>query len=43
MTRESLTVNGRQYRWPRQPLVVVCVDGCEPDYLTEAIMAGRAP
>jgi phosphonoacetate hydrolase len=43
LTPDSLTVNGRQYRWPRQPLVVVCVDGCEPDYLTEAIMAGRAP
>jgi len=43
MTRENITVNGRAYRWPERPLVVVCVDGCEPDYITEAIGAGRAP
>jgi len=39
----ALTVNGRAYAWPRQPLVVVCIDGCEPDYLTQAIAAGRTP
>jgi len=39
----TLTVNGRRYRWPARPLVVVCVDGCEPDYITQAIEAGRAP
>jgi phosphonoacetate hydrolase len=38
-----LTVNGRTYDWPRQPLVVVCVDGCEPDYLTQAVAAGAMP
>jgi phosphonoacetate hydrolase len=41
--RRPVTVNGRSYRWPDRPLVVVCVDGCEPDYLTQAISAGRAP
>ena len=39
----SITVNGRTYRPPRQPLVVVCVDGCEPAYLEEAIAAGAMP
>ncbi|MFO1414386.1 MAG: phosphonoacetate hydrolase [Burkholderiales bacterium] len=39
----TLTVNGRTYRWPDRPLVVVCVDGCEPDYINQAIEAGRAP
>jgi phosphonoacetate hydrolase len=39
----SLTVNGRTYAWPRRPVVVVCVDGCEPDYLTRAIAAGAMP
>jgi phosphonoacetate hydrolase len=39
----SLTVNGRIYAWPRRPVVVVCVDGCEPDYLTRAIAAGAMP
>ena len=38
-----VTVNGRTYRWPERPLVVVCVDGCEPDYINQAIAAGRAP
>jgi phosphonoacetate hydrolase len=38
-----LTVNGRRYRAPRQPLVVVCVDGCEPEYVNQAIAAGRTP
>jgi phosphonoacetate hydrolase len=40
---QSLVVNGRSYRWPDRPLVVVCIDGCEPDYITQAIEAGKAP
>jgi phosphonoacetate hydrolase len=40
---KSITVNGKSYAWPKQPLVVVCVDGCEPDYLTKAIAAGAMP
>jgi hypothetical protein len=40
---KSIEVNGRRYRWLTQPLVVVCVDGCEYDYLTEAARAGAAP
>src|SRR5438067_12555028 len=43
MAVASLTVNGRDYRWPRRPVVVVCVDGCEPDYISQAIEAGVAP
>jgi phosphonoacetate hydrolase len=39
----DLSVNGRSYRRPSAPLVVVCVDGCEQDYLTEAARAGVAP
>ena len=38
-----VSVNGRTYRWPDRPLVVVCVDGCEPDYINQAIQAGCAP
>ena len=38
-----LSVNGRTYRAPRDPVVVVCVDGCEPEYINQAIAAGRAP
>jgi phosphonoacetate hydrolase len=39
----SITLNGRTYRWPERPVVVVCVDGCEPDYVTRAVEAGAAP
>jgi len=38
-----LTVNGRSYRAPVTPTVVVCVDGCEPDYLAQAVFAGCMP
>ncbi len=38
-----LTVNNRIYRLPRHPTVVVCVDGCEPDYLGQAVAGGRMP
>jgi phosphonoacetate hydrolase len=43
MQPSSITVNGREYRWPQRPVVVVCVDGCEPDYISQAIEAGAAP
>ena len=36
-------VNGRRYALPRQPAVVVCVDGCEPDYIAQAVASGDAP
>ncbi len=39
----TLNVNGREYAMPKRPVVVVCVDGCEPDYITQAIQAGVAP
>jgi phosphonoacetate hydrolase len=38
-----VTVNGKRYRWPEKPLVVVCVDGSEPAYIPEAVRAGVAP
>ena len=41
--RQPLTVNNRSYRWMDRPLVVVCVDGCEYDYITEAVAAGVVP
>ncbi|MDE1181128.1 phosphonoacetate hydrolase [Paraburkholderia sp.] len=39
----KIEVNGRAYRLPTQPVVVVCVDGCEYDYLEAAVAAGVAP
>ncbi|WP_024879466.1 phosphonoacetate hydrolase [Methylosinus sp. LW3] len=42
MTSE-ITVNGRRYAAPSEPTVVVCIDGCEQDYINQAIRAGVAP
>jgi len=39
----TVAVNRRSYRWPTRPLVVVCVDGCEPEYINQAIPTGRVP
>ncbi len=39
----EIAVNGRSYRLPKQPVVVVCVDGSEPGYIEAAVEAGRAP
>jgi phosphonoacetate hydrolase len=38
-----ITVNGRVYTWPEEPLVVVCIDGSEPAYMDEAVAAGVMP
>ena len=30
---QQVTVSGRSYRWPARPLVVVLVDGNDPEYV----------
>ncbi|WP_311220783.1 MULTISPECIES: phosphonoacetate hydrolase [unclassified Acidovorax] len=42
-SQPAIEVNGRSYAWPQAPVVVVCVDGCEPDYLVQARRAGVMP
>ena len=39
----EISVNGRVYRLPKRPTVVVCIDGSEPGYIEETVKAGRAP
>ncbi len=49
--RKEIEVNGRWYTWPLRPLVVICIDGSEPDYpesdgggyIERAIAAGAMP
>ena len=51
MQDKLVSVNGRNYAWPQNPLVVVCIDGSEPDgdgsdgggYIERAIDAGKMP
>jgi len=38
-----IEVNARTYRLPECPSVVVCVDGCEPDYIAQAVAGGHMP
>jgi phosphonoacetate hydrolase len=38
-----ITVNGRSYAPAREATVVVCVDGCEPDYIAQAVAHGHVP
>ncbi len=39
----EVVANGRSYKRPAKPVVVICVDGSEPGYIEEAIKAGLAP
>jgi len=39
----TVSVNGRDYRFPQTPTVVVCIDGSEPGYIERAIDSGLAP
>jgi phosphonoacetate hydrolase len=38
-----LEVNARSYQLPKAPTVVVCVDGCEPEYIAQGVAAGVMP
>ena len=38
-----IKVNNRSYHLPKQATVIVCVDGCEPDYFAQAVAMGHMP
>lgn len=40
---QLVTVNGRSYRRPQRPTVVICIDGSEPGYIERAIEQGLCP
>jgi len=39
----AVSVNGRSYRKPRRPTVVICVDGFDPAYLEQGLKDGIIP
>ena len=41
--KSPVTVNGRDYNWPSAPLVVICCDGSEPEYMDVAMAQGLMP
>src|SRR5437868_12484419 len=40
---KPVSLNGRSYRLPTRPTVVICADGCDPSYLEAGIAAGALP
>ncbi|WP_429810243.1 phosphonoacetate hydrolase [Ensifer sp. B1-9] len=43
MSKITVTANRRTYPWPNVPAIAICLDGCEPAYLDQAIKAGLMP
>ena len=43
MEKTSVDLNGVTYRWPSRPVVVVCIDGGDPDYMDHGFRAGTIP
>ncbi|WP_336741191.1 phosphonoacetate hydrolase [Aureimonas altamirensis] len=41
--KPTVEANGRSYRWPIRPTVVICFDGCDPAYLEASAPAGHIP
>src|ERR1051326_7192451 len=39
----SVELNGREYRLPERPVVVICADGFDPAYLDAGLDAGVLP
>src|SRR3984885_4568117 len=40
---QQITVNGKNYSWPKQPVVVVLIDGGDPAYVNAALAQGLLP
>jgi len=40
---DLIELNGRRYRKPQRPTVVICVDGCDPEYVERGIPDGVFP
>jgi phosphonoacetate hydrolase len=39
----TILLNGREYRPPTRPTVVICADGCDPSYLDHGLASGQLP
>ena len=39
----EISVNGRSYRKPTVPTVVICYDGCDPRYISHGVLNGLLP
>ncbi|WP_022705527.1 phosphonoacetate hydrolase [Pseudorhodobacter ferrugineus] len=41
--KQPVIANERSYPWPKVTAIAICLDGCEPEYLTQAIAKGLMP
>src|SRR5262249_4610475 len=40
---QQVTVNGKNYNWPKRPVVVVLIDGGDPAYVNVGVAQGLLP
>ena len=43
---DKISVNGKSYKWPSKPAIIICLDGSEPGpkgYSDTAIRMGQMP
>ncbi|MFV9473282.1 phosphonoacetate hydrolase [Advenella sp. RU8] len=43
VNNKTVNVNGIDYRWPQKPVVVVCIDGGDPEYLQQFLVDNQLP
>ena len=43
MSGNDIELNGVTYRWPSRPVVVVCIDGGDPEYMDHGFETGIIP
>ena len=43
MSNNAIKLNGKSYQWPKRPIVVVCIDGGDPEYMEYGFSAGIIP
>ena len=43
MVSKKIKLNNIEYTWPKRPVVVVCIDGGDPEYINEGVKDGIIP
>ena len=40
---QQISVNGKNYNWPKSPVVVILIDGGDPSYVNTGLSQGLLP
>ena len=43
MSKDQIKLNGIEYNWPKKPVVMVCIDVSDPEYINRGIEDGIIP